>query len=227
VAVSLQTTSPARREPPPRSRTPSRHDAAGALALLGQAPLWLWWTLSDGGVAGSHWLAGAIYLALLACVLAISQPPARPRRFAALALAGLGGLAAWSVVSALWAPDAGAALTAGAQKLLVALALALPVLWPPSRRVAVAGGCTFTAVALLAGAVGLARAADDPGTLVDGRLTEPLGYPNAMACLELMGALPALWAAAHGRLSRARRAACLGAAAACAEIGRASCRERV
>jgi hypothetical protein len=216
--MSLQT-SPREQTSQAGSPVASRRAAAGTLALAGQAPVWLWWAVTDGGFSRSHWLAGALYLALLVCVLAFAQPPAPPRGwFAALALAGLGGLAAWSALSAAWAPDAGAALTAAAQKLLVAHALALPLLWPPPRSVAIGGACTLTGVALLAGAVGLVRAAGDAATLIDGRLAQPLGYPNAVACLGLMGAMPALWAAAHGRMTATRRAACLAAAVACAAL---------
>src|SRR5204863_101112 len=83
--------------------------------------------------------------------------------------------------------------------LLLALALALPLLWPPASRAAAAGAAALTATALLAAAVALIRAGGDVSTLVGGRLTEPLGYPNAMAALLLAGALPPLCAAVHAR----------------------------
>jgi hypothetical protein len=94
----------------------SRASAAGALALLGQAPVWIWWAVTDGGSARSHWVGGAVALAALALVLAIAHPPARPRGYPLLALAGLAGLAAFSALSAAWAPDAGAALESAAGK---------------------------------------------------------------------------------------------------------------
>ena len=88
------------------------------------------------------------------------------------------------------------------------------MLWPPSPRAAITGAGVLTGTALLAGAVGLIRAGGDISTLVDGRLTEPLGYPNAMAALALAGALPPLWAAVHAPLGAPLRAACLGATGA-------------
>jgi hypothetical protein len=210
---------PARATSPPGPVSRAAGALAGGAAVVGQVPLWAWWAVTDAGGSDSHALAGAIYLAALAVVLAIAEPPAAIRGPHGLVVAAMGGLAAWAGVSMLWAPDAGAAWGAACQAAVPALAVTLPILWRPSAPGAAVGAGALTAVAILAGVVGLVRGADDATALLDGRLTQPAGYPNAVACLLAMGALVPLWAAAHARLRPAGRGALCGPAAIAAALG--------
>jgi O-antigen ligase/polysaccharide polymerase Wzy-like membrane protein len=183
-------------------------DAGGLLATI---PLWLWWAVSGGGYSPSDWLAGLVYLAVWAVLLAIYVPARRPSGSARIALWALAALTAWTAASALWAADPGGAWLAAERTALWSAALALPLVWPASRRALLAGVAAFVAAALLAGVVGLVGAIARQGALIDGRLSDPFGYPNAIAAMLLAASLPALLLASHRLLRPLWRALALGA----------------
>lgn len=179
-------------------RRAGARSVAGAGAILAEGaglllavPLWLWWALAGGGFAAVRWLPGLAALAAcgaLLCAL-LPRPPLRGAR--AWALGGAAALSAWSGISLLWAGDRGAAWLGAERTALYAGALALPLLWPPSARVLRGALAAFVACALVAAGAALAGLAD-AGALIDGRLANPGGYPNAAAALLLMAAFPAL-----------------------------------
>jgi O-Antigen ligase len=171
--------------------------AAGLLRLVAEGgglllavPLWVWWAL-DGGYDAVTFLPGIAALAGIAAALTLGV--ARPaltgrRRFA---LAAFAALAAWSALSVIWAGDRGAATVGAERAVLGAAAAALALLWPPSlRALRLAVGLLVAGVALAA-ALALAGIGA-PGALDDGRLTAPMGYPNATAALLLAAAAAAL-----------------------------------
>lgn len=168
--------------------------AQGAGLLLA-VPLWAWWVLHDGGFGPSVFLPGVAYLAAaaLVCAVALPRSPLRgPRR---VALLGVAALATWTAASLAWAPDRGAALVAAERAWLLLGAVALPLLWPPSRTGVQAGLVAWVCCGVAAAVAGLVAAFGGGDALPDGRLAAPVGYVNAAAALFAMGAFPALVAA--------------------------------
>ena len=185
---------------PKRARdlaTPATAAIEAGGGLLPAVPLWLWWAASEGGYPAALWLAGLAYLAVWSLLLLRYVRPAALQRPARLALGATAVLTVWTAVSGAWAADPGGAWLAAERVALAGAALALPMLWPPSRRALLIGLVAFVAAAGVLGIVGLASALAHAGALDDGRLTGPTGYPNATAALLLAGAIPALLLASH------------------------------
>jgi O-antigen ligase len=136
------------------------------------------------------------------------------RPAAAWALAALAALSAWTLLSLLWADDRGAAEVTAARQVLLLGSFALPVVWAPTSRALVAGVAIMPLVALCGAVSALGGALADPGSLVDGRLAGPTGYPNASAALMVAGTLPALVLGSRRELPVALRTASLTAAGA-------------
>ena len=138
--------------------------------------------------------------------------PAPLGRPAILSLAGLTGLGVWSLASASWADSIEQAVVTGNRWLaLAALVLVLLVL-VRSDRVALALLAALALGAVAIGAIVTARMlGGEPGDLfLDGRLHEPLGYINGLACFFLLGTWLCLAAAER----RAPAIAAAGAAGA-------------
>jgi len=197
----------------------SRVAALGELALdgaglLAAVPLWLWWASWKGGYPPSVFLAGIGYLALAAIALQMFAPRPPLRRAAAWALAALTAFGVWTVLSLAWAPDGGAAEVTASRQLLLLGSFALPLVWPPTARALTAGLAAAPLVALCGALTALGGVLADPGSLVDGRLAGPTGYPNASAALLVAGALPALVLGSRRELAVPARAAALAAAGA-------------
>ncbi len=184
--------------------------------LLAAVPLWLWWAVWQGGSPVSVWAVGLVYLAVAGALLAALVPRPPLGRPALWALAAALGLLAWSCASIAWADDRGLAWIACARLGLVVAALALPLLWPPTRGGLILGVAALVGCALLGEATALIAARSDPTVLGDGRLTDPTGYANASAALLFMAALASLPLAVDARLARRARGLALGAAVALA-----------
>ena len=167
-------------------------------------------------------VAGAVAWALAAAALAL-VPALRPLgRPALLALTGIGGLAVWTGLSALWAPLPGDALEAAQLPLLYAGALLAAVLLLRDHRAwrwaepALAGGTlvvVFYALSerLLPGLVELERS-----QRAYGRLEQPLTYWNAMGVLAAVALVVCAGLLADGSRPRPFR---LAAAAAAVPLG--------
>ncbi|HEV2815346.1 MAG TPA: hypothetical protein VGW10_18970, partial [Solirubrobacteraceae bacterium] len=185
-----------------------RADAPIALAV----PLWVWWSVWEGGYPVTVWVPGLLYLVAV-CVLlwrALPRPPLTGARRWALVAAGL--LTAFTALSVLWADDRGLAWTTAARTALYTLSVAIPLVWPPSATAVRGGVLAFAGAALTGLAVALVRAFDDGATLVDGRLTEPTGYPNATAALLIMASFALLPLVVERGRGVAARAGLLGVA---------------
>jgi hypothetical protein len=178
--------------------------------LLVAAPLWVWWSVDRGGYPSALWITGLVALAVATAIALLlgPRPPLRGPR--AIAVTAIGAYAVLSALSILVASDRGHAWLTSERALLYALAFALPILWPPSLRALKAGVALWIGATLAALAVGLAHVRQ--GIAVDGRLTDPTGYPNATGALLLMGAVPAVLVACRPRCGMAQRS--LGLAAA-------------
>jgi O-Antigen ligase len=162
--------------------------SAGAALLAGPTALAFF---SGGYFQGPRVWAGA---GAWACVAVALLAGARlPRgRDALLAIGGLGLLAAWTLVSILWAPLAGNAYGAGQIAMLYLGALlasamvlrgrVLPLVEPALAAGTVVVVCYGLAGRLLPGLLHLARSVS-----AEGRLEQPLTYWNAMGELAALG----------------------------------------
>ncbi len=191
------------------------HDGAGLLLTV---PLWVWWACWRGALPTTVWAPGVIYLAAVVVVLAFARPPERPRGARLGALVALVLLAALAGLSMLWAADPGAAWVGAERAALYALALAIPLLWPPGAAALRAGVTIWPFAVLIGCVVGLAGTLASPGSLVTGRLASPIAYPNATAALCLMGAFPAIVLAARRETLAWLRVALLASAGTLAGI---------
>jgi hypothetical protein len=161
--------------------------------------------------------AGLVAWGLVA--IALLAGAALPRaRAALLALAGLGLLAAWTLVSYTWAPIAGSAFHAGERVVLYAGSLLAAALLLQSRRALRAVEPMLAAGALVVIGYGISERLI-PGLLhfqrsvsAQGRLEQPLTYWNAMGELAAIGLV--LCARLAGDTERGRPIRIAGAAAA-------------
>ena len=202
----------------PTSAEPGRRAAAPAAAAVCAAPLLVATVLvfRDGGFRIADAAAAAVALCVLCAVAAAALDGPWGDRTCLVAVAGLGGLALWQSVSAAWADAPGAAVQAGMLTALYAAALAAVVIglrearwlrWIADGALAYAGVVAFTGV-------GSRLLPDLIGGDVDARLSNPLGYWNALGALMAMGAV--LGAGVAGRPDR--HAAWRAAAAALAPV---------
>jgi O-antigen ligase len=178
--------------------------AAALILLLG---------FDQGGYAPASWVWSAVLLAIVAGALG-SGRPSRPAPLEWVFVAVLGGLLAWTLFSALWSLDPTGSLL-DAQRLLLYLATVatLVLLARPAAREAILLGVLGGIAVLCLAGLGDAVVGDDPVGAVtadpgsEDRLSEPVGYANALALLAATGILLALG------LARARagavRLACL------------------
>jgi hypothetical protein len=188
---------------------------AAVPVLLGAAVLAFF---KGGYFDGPRLWAGALAWLLAAVVLLVAPRPLPVAGPGRLALAGLAALVAWTGLSILWAPVAGAAVDSVQRGLLYlgALLAAVPVLRDPRVRRAcepvLLAGIVVAAVyglsdRLLPGVVSLEQipSAGD-------RLNQPLTYWNAMGALCGIGLVLAAGLIADASRPRALRAAAAAAA---------------
>jgi len=146
----------------------------------------------SGGYFAEPRLWAGVGMCALAAVAVVVSPLPR-RRWTWVALAGLAGLAAWTLASMGWAPLAGAALDDAQRLVLYAAAFAAAALLlgavPRVVEPALLGGCVVVvayglAERLLPGIVELSAS-----RTAFGRLEQPLTYWNAMGLLAALGLL--------------------------------------
>jgi hypothetical protein len=187
-----------------------------AVLLVGPAVL----AFRSGGFFAPARLAAAIgaWAVLGLAVLAVPGPVLPRTAPVRAALGGLAGLAAWTALSASWAPSPGPARQTLELALLYLPALAAAALLLRERPAARAAEVALAAGTLVVIGYGLAGRLL-PGVVplgasarAGGRLEQPLTYWNATGALAAMG----LVLAAHVAGDRTRTGAVRGAAAAAA-----------
>jgi O-Antigen ligase len=148
---------------------------------------------TGGYFAAARDWAGVVTWALAACALVLVPRALRLDRTTLIMLAGICGLAVWSLVSASWAPIAGNAWGAGAIVVLYAGALLASAIAFTDRRARRAAEPVLAlGVAVVIG-YGMSERLL-PGLLhftasitAEGRLEQPLTYWNAMGSLAAIG----------------------------------------
>src|SRR5919199_5220395 len=173
--------------------------AAAAVALA----------FDDGGYFPPAWGWSALALFWVAGLALFLRDRFSVGRLELAMLGAFAGFAAWVALSAMWSSSVERSILE-AQRDLVYLGGLLAVLLVARGRpvtellVAVCGAALFTSAFALADFFFSARGAGS-------RLSEPLGYPNALGLVAAIGALLATAFAAHARSQvwRASAAACL------------------
>jgi hypothetical protein len=158
---------------------------------------------ANGGYFPTSWGWTAIALSWAAVVAVLVRPLIRVSPLERLALGGLAGLAAWTLISALWSPADGRTALAFELTLVYVAGLAAAVLIVRSGSYrALLGGITV-ATALVTSYSALTRLAPNHFPLAQAiagnRLATPLGYWNALGLFAVLGLLLACGFAAHGR----------------------------
>jgi O-Antigen ligase len=199
-------------EPPARRRGPELLIPAFVLLACGivLGPF-------DGGYARTVWSPIALFLLALLLLVLLVAPPARAdrSRLIDIALLALGAFTLWSYASILWADVPGDAWEGANRTAVYLLGFAIVALrpWPVAAArwalMLVAWGLAVVAGGVV---ISTATAGDVPGLFIEGRLSEPIGYANALAALWLIGFWPAVHLAVTLELGWAARAVSLGAA---------------
>jgi O-antigen ligase/polysaccharide polymerase Wzy-like membrane protein len=174
---------------------------------------------AGGSIRAGDWLAYGALAALVLAVVLFSGSAVRPARLPLIAAALLLGFAAWTAISAAWAP----APSFARDDALLSLAYTIALLTPLVTLRSGVDRVTATAIAVL-GLGGLAawsalylRSGGDPDVLyLGGRLDFPVTYWNGQAALALIAFWPAIALAARRSLTVVIRALALGAATAMA-----------
>jgi O-antigen ligase len=185
------------------------------IAALGVCALLVALGFDDGGYTATAWGWSSIVV-LAALTLLVARGVGTPGRAALLHVAALAGLTAWTAASIAWSSHFSASVLEVERLLLYVAAAALLVLVgsAPALQAGV-----LAAVAVLCG-FGLADwLFGEPGPVFSGdpeaevRLSEPIGYANAMGILAAFGLL-----LSAGFAARATRTSFAGAAAAVAPV---------
>ena len=198
--------------------------AAAALPLALVGGILAWWGWKSGAYFDVTFLPGAIaLLLLLVALLAFAPWPGELRGPARVALLALLGLAGWTLLSALWSPNADVALSDAQRVLTYAVAFALGV-WLClllGRQMLLALAPIAAAGALVAVGTLLALwAKADPADLfeVDATLRYPLGYRNAVAAFFITSVFPLVTLALEREWDWRLRGALIGAATLAVEL---------
>jgi hypothetical protein len=201
--------------------------ATTAIAALPIATFGLvltWWGWKSGGYFEVTFLPGTMALLFLVAVfLLFAASPAVLRGGALVSLLGLTGLAAWTLISAIWSPVPAIAFS-DAQRVIAYVAAFVLGIWGASllgRRMLLA----LTPIAAAGAIVGLVTLiALWAGTNsrdffeIDATLRYPIGYRNAEAAFFLMAVLPTVVLAASAELDWRLRGLLLGSATLMIEL---------
>jgi O-Antigen ligase len=197
--------------PLPTAR-PTDRLVVGGLAALGAACVS---TVFFGGLYDvTDWWPVAVVTLAGAIAAAVAVRPLAPTRLATVALGSLVALAAWAMLSTLWAEWVDQALVGAARWAFYAGAfLVLVALVRGERRArAVLVGATAATVVVGVWVVIRMQAGDAASIFLEGRLNAPLEYVNGQAALFLLGFWPLVAVAEHGRRALVSGAAAAGAA---------------
>lgn len=191
---------------------------AGAVPAVAFAViLLLLTTTSQGGFAVSRWAPLTLFVlaVLLGAVVVGKRAPVIPV-WARVSLAGIWGLAGFSMVSMLWAQSSGDAFAAADRVVLYAALCTLPFVLPLRRGDLAAAGWAITAgVAAVALFTLLQLLAGDDSLFLAGRLNGPINYRNGTALLFALPVWPLIMAAAKRAWQRSLRALAFAAAVLC------------
>ncbi len=176
-------------------------------------------TSSQGAFAVNRWAPLALFALALLITALVTRGIVVPNVAARVSLAGIWGLAAWSLLSMLWAGSPGDALNGGCEMVLYAAIVTLPFALPLTPRAlagvgwALAAGigaiAVFVLVRLLSGGDSLFLA---------GRLNGPVNYRNATALLFALPVWPFVVATATRTFRRPVRAVCFALTALCLSL---------
>jgi hypothetical protein len=171
-------------------------------------------TAGQGAFTVDRWAPPALFAVFVLAVFQAAGGRSAVRgRWARLLIGSLWALAAWSVLSALWAASPDAAYEASARTALYAALAAAPFVL-----VGDATGLRFAGSALLVGLsiialVTLGRLlGDGQAVFLAGRLDSPIGYRNATGCLFAMAFWPLIVVTAQRAAPRPVRSVTLGLA---------------
>ncbi len=176
--------------------TDVRERVVGAVPLILVLALGVFMAAKEGGFAQTIWLPIGILMLAFAATIAIAVP----RRLTGVPLpvvvtVGLmAALTAWSFASISWAQAKGDAWDGSNRTLLYLLVLSVVALWPTQPEsvwVIIAGFVVAVGVLGVVSVVKLVDATDVGQFTITGRLSAPLGYPNANAAFFML----ALWLA--------------------------------
>ena len=193
-------------------------DLAPGLAILAAIVVL---AADGGGYNTTVWSPAALFVLAVIGVQFAGGGAWSPSRTAWVAIAALAALCAWSYLSIHWA-IVGADAWTGANRTLLYLGVFLVMVrWARNRL----GASMWIALLPLAlatvGGATLVRALESSAPqrlMVDSRLADPTGYPNATAALFLLGVWPALALSAHRQLPPWFRGLLLASAGMLAEI---------
>ncbi|HEY7951617.1 MAG TPA: O-antigen ligase family protein [Solirubrobacteraceae bacterium] len=169
-------------------------------------------TAYAGAFKVGQWAPPALFILLVLFTLVLRGGAlALPDRWLGLALGGAWGLAAWAMLSALWAASPGAALEGAARLALYAAILTLPLLAVGDLRAlrVAAHGIVIGIVLIALYALGK-MLLDGPAIFLAGRLNGPVEYRNATALLFCLAYWPLIVLAATRARGRALRAVSFG-----------------
>jgi O-Antigen ligase len=187
--------------------------AAPAAAIAGLVVATCWW---QGAFAVKYWAPVAIFaLAALASrrVGSARSSPSPPIR---VAIVAIWVLAAWTLLSMLWAESPARAWEEGGRTLLyAAIATAILATGLTRRESRAIGWAVVTGVAVIAAITLVALFVDPEGYFVGGRLERPIGHASATAALFAVAFWPLVAAAATRASNAAVRGLALGAASLC------------
>jgi O-antigen ligase len=164
---------------------------------------------SDGGYFPPDWGWSALALLWIAAATLFVRDRFALGRLEAAMLASFAGLVAWVAVSATWSTSSERSILEVQRDLVYLAGLLVVFLVARGRSITELLAAVYGA-ALVTSTFALAHLFFS-GPEADRRLSEPLGYPNALALVAAIGALLALAFAAHARSEppRALSAACL------------------
>lgn len=177
-------------------------------------------TTSQGAFAISRWAPLTLFvIALLAGVLVFRGRFTLRSRAIRVSLAGIWGLAAWSLLSMTWADSSASALVGADQTMLYAGIATLPFVLPLSRRSLAGAGWALTAgISLVAVYIELRLLVHGAPEFLAGRLNGPIDYRNATALLFALPVWPLLVAAASRTFARGTRALSFALALLCLSL---------
>ena len=174
-------------------------------------------TTSQGAFATSRWAPLALF-SLAVLIGALTTRGALAFRSLALrvALAGIWGLAGWSMLSMTWAQSPANAFNGACQVLFYASIVTLPFALPLGRRALAAVGWSIVAgIGVIAVYVLVRLLVDAAPLFLAGRLNGPVNYRNATALLFALPVWPLVIATAARDYRRLVRALALALATLC------------